>query len=88
MTSTFGIYFVITVLAMIPLTLLCAGKDTTHRRAERREHQREVLLDWTDKTAVHGEAPRRAPAVPAESAHRTPVEVIRISREAAGIRAA
>lgn len=84
MTASIGLYFVIFILAMIPIAFCGAGKDTTHQRAERKQRQKEVLLDWTDKNILHGEEPQRTsekeirPAVPAKA------QIIRIPREAAG----
>ena len=88
MTSFFGFYFVILVLAMIPLTLLGAGRDTTHKRAERKERQKEALLEWTDKDAVHEETKDTIPVISTRQTSKTPVEVIRITRENTGIQAA
>ena len=67
MTSFFGFYFVILVLAMIPVTLLGAGKDTTNKRAERKERKKEALLNWTDEDAVHEETQERTPAFSSRS---------------------
>ena len=84
MTSSIGLYFVIFILAMIPMVFLGAGKDTTHQRAERKQRQKEVLLDWTDKNILHGEelhgTPEKEirPSVPAKA------QIVRLPREAAG----
>ena len=88
MTATIGIYFVIAVLAMIPLTLIGAGKDTTHKRAERKERQKEALLEWTDKDAVHGELSEKKTAALSGIRTNIPVEVVRITREGTNIQAA
>ena len=55
MTANIGLYFVIFILAMIPLVFLGAGQDTTHRRAVRKQCRKDVLLDWTDKDALAAE---------------------------------
>ncbi len=55
MTASIGSVFVVAVLAMIPFTLLFAGRDTDHRYSSRKECQRDALLDWTDKDRVSGE---------------------------------
>ena len=52
MANSLGFYFMILVLVMVPLSFLGAGKDTTLKRAERKQRQREALLDWTDKDAL------------------------------------
>ena len=55
MTAAFGQYFIIAILAMIPFVFVGAGKDTTLRRAEQKQHQAEALLSWTDKDALENE---------------------------------
>ncbi len=55
MTSSIGLYFVIIILASIPFVFLGAGKDTTHRRAVRKQCLQDALLDWTDKDALAAE---------------------------------
>ena len=90
MTTSIGLYFVIFILASIPLVFLGAGKDTTRRRAVRKQCYQDALLDWTDKDALAAEhhdndtrtTPRPQPKV---TAHTT-VEVI--SRDVTGLTAA
>ena len=55
MTANIGLYFVIFILAMIPLVFLGAGQDTTRQRAVRKQCRKDVLLDWTDKDALAAE---------------------------------
>ena len=55
MTANIGLYFVISILAMIPLVFLGAGQDTTRQRAVRKQCRKDVLLDWTDKDALAAE---------------------------------
>ena len=57
MTAAFGQYFIIAILAMIPFVFIGAGKDTTLRRAEQKQHQAEALLSWTDKDALENGRP-------------------------------
>ena len=42
MADSIGFYFMILVLVMVPLVILGAGKDTTLKRAERKQRQRFV----------------------------------------------
>ena len=83
MTSMIGFYFVMMVLVMVPAALLGAGKDTTRKKAEKRERQQEVLLDWTDKAAVRGDKPLRVPSAKSSFPSRIPVEIIQPDRELA-----
>ena len=55
MTANIGLYFVIFILAMIPLVFLGAGQDPTRQRAVRKQCRKDVLLDWTDKDALAAE---------------------------------
>ena len=55
MTANIGLYFVIFILAMIPLVFLGAGQDTTRQRAIKKQCRKDVLLDWTDKDALAAE---------------------------------
>ena len=55
MTANIGLYFVIFILALIPLVFLGAGQDTTRQRAVRKQCRKDVLLDWTDKDALAAE---------------------------------
>ena len=84
MTASIGLYFVIFILAMIPVAFLGAGKDTTRQHAERKQRQKEALLDWTDKNILHGEELHRT----AETEIRSPITaktiIIRIPREISG----
>ena len=84
MTTSVGLYFVIFILAMIPLVFLGAGQDTTRQRTVRKQCRKDVLLDWTDKNILHGEelhgTPEKEirPSVPAKA------QIVRLPREAAG----
>ena len=85
MTSNIGLYFVIFILAMIPLVFLGAGQDTTRQRAVRKQCRKDVLLDWTDKDALAAEHDdTQAPVKPAKAT--AAVEVI--SRDVNGLTAA
>ena len=87
MTASIGLYFVIFILAMIPLVFLGAGKDTTRQRAVRKQCRKDVLLDWTDKDALaaeHDQTAPRAQRKPVRSA--AAVEVI--TRDVTGLTAA
>ena len=87
MTANIGLYFVIFILAMIPLVFLGAGQDTTHRRAVRKQCRKDVLLDWTDKDALaaeHDELTAPRPRITPKAA--AAVEVI--PRDFTGLHAA
>jgi len=80
MTATFGLIFILAILAMLPLVFLGAGKDTNRARPSGIERQAEALMDWTDKdilaaerlqdAAVKRQRVRPAPAVPVETVKR------------------
>ena len=84
MTASIGLYFVIFILAMIPMVFLGAGKDTNRQHAERKQRQKEVLLDWTDKNILHGEEICRTEETEIRPSVPTGTQIIRIPREAAG----
>lgn len=87
MTANIGLYFVIFILAMIPLVFLGAGQDTTRQRAIKKQCRKDVLLDWTDKDALAAERDAlTAPRVQVTPKTTATVEVI--SREASGLYAA
>ena len=84
MTTAIGFYFVIFILAMIPLVFLGAGQDTTRQRAVRKQCRKDVLLDWTDKDALAAE--HNSLTAPRESRKPATVEVV--SRDVNGLTAA
>ena len=87
MTANIGLYFVIFILAMIPLVFLGAGQDTTRQRAVRKQCRKDVLLDWTDKDALAAERDSvTAQNVKAAPKAAAAVEVI--SRDPTGLYAA
>ena len=79
MTTEIGFYFVIFILAMIPMVFLFAGKDTTQRHAERKQRQTEALLDWTDKAVLAAEH---------TDTQKKPAAVEVVSRDLSGVYAA
>ena len=87
MTPAIGFYFVIFILAMIPLVFLGAGQDTTRQRAVRKQCRKDVLLDWTDKDALAAEHNSlTAPRALRKPAKAATVEVV--SRDVNGLTAA
>ncbi len=88
MTTSIGLYFVIFILAMIPMVFLGAGKDTTLCRAEQKQRQEEALLDWTDKAKIRGEEINRKTVTNRKYTANIPVEIIHSSRELADSTAA
>ena len=84
MTASIGLYFVIFILVMIPMVFLGAGKDTTRQRAEKKQRQKEVLLDWTDKELLHMEESYIPEAASVSYTAPHLVEIKRITWEVAG----
>ena len=83
MTAAIGFYFTVLILVMVPLVFLFAGVDTTHQRAERKQCQKDALLDWTDKdllAAEHGSQSRKKAE---QKSVRTSAAIEVISRDSA-----
>ena len=88
MTASIGLYFVIFILAMIPLVFLGAGKDTTRQRAVRKQCRKDVLLDWTDKDALGAEHETQSTPRMQRKPVRSAAAVEVITRDVTGLTAA